>query len=128
MTAERLTVAQERTAEGNRIAADIRSGADRDSRIAIATARSDAAETEAKARLEAAAIYGDSYRANPDLYRLLRSLDTLSQVVGDNTRLILRTDAAPFRAFVEKPADAGPEQKPDPKAAANADIKPDPQP
>ena len=34
---------------------------------------------------------------------LLRSLDTLDTVVGDNTRLILRTDAAPFRVLVDGP-------------------------
>ena len=39
---------------------------------------------------------------------MLRSLDTLENVVGENTRLILRTDAPPFRVFVEGPdADAG---------------------
>jgi membrane protease subunit HflC len=112
MAAERMTVAQERTAEGNRIAAEIRSSAQRDARIAIANAKTEAAGTEAKARLEASAIYGDAYKQNPDLYRLLRSLDTLNQVVGDNTRLILRTDAAPFRAFVEKPFDAEPDPQP----------------
>jgi membrane protease subunit HflC len=37
---------------------------------------------------------------------LLRSLDTLDTVVGANTRLILRTDAAPFRVLVEGPAHA----------------------
>ena len=53
-------------------------------------------------------IYANSYRANPKLYTMLRSLDTLENVVGENTRLILRTDAPPFRVFVEGPdADAG---------------------
>jgi modulator of FtsH protease HflC len=105
MRAERQTVAQQRIAEGTRIASEIRSGADRDARITIANTKVEAAEIDAKARIEAADIYGASYRANPDLYRLLRSLDTLDQVVSDKTRLILRTDSAPFRAFVEKPAE-----------------------
>ncbi len=108
MSAERLTVAQQRKAEGNRQAAQLRSAADRDARIALAEAKTRAAETEAKARLAASDIYSTSYRANPDLYALLRSLDTLNLVVGDNTRLILRTDAAPFRALVEKPGEASP--------------------
>ena len=63
----------------------------------------DAAEIDAKSRLEAADIYGRAYRSAPDLYMLLRSLDTLDTVVGDNTRLILRTDAAPFRVLVDGP-------------------------
>jgi membrane protease subunit HflC len=34
---------------------------------------------------------------------LLRSLDTLGTVVGPSTKLILRTDAAPFRVLVDGP-------------------------
>jgi hypothetical protein len=37
---------------------------------------------------------------------LLRSLDTLDTIVGANTRLILRTDAAPFRVLVDGPPTA----------------------
>ena len=107
MSAERLTVAAQREAEGNRAAAEIRSNADRDARITVAQADAEAAAVEAKSRAEAAEIYGSAYRSDPDLYTLVRSLDTLDTVVGTNTRLILRTDAAPFRAFVEGPADIG---------------------
>lgn len=103
MRAERQTVAAERVAQGERIAAEIRSNADRDARVMVAKARADAAETEARARSNAADIYQRAYASNPTLYSLLRSLDTLDAIVGDNTRLVLRTDAAPFRAFVEGP-------------------------
>ena len=104
MTAERNTVADRVSAEGDRVAAAIHSNADRDARITVADARVEAARIEARSRLQAAAIYGDAYAAAPTLYTLLRSLDTLASMVGSNTRLILRTDAAPFRAFVEGPA------------------------
>lgn len=103
MRAERETVAAERQAEGQRAAAEIASNADRDARVLRAKAKQDAAEVEAKSRLEAAEIYGQAYRSAPDLYKLLRSLDTLDTVVGSNTRLILRTDAAPFRVLVDGP-------------------------
>ena len=103
MRAERETVAAERQAEGQRAAAEIASNADRDARVLRAKASADAAEIDAKSRLEAADIYGRAYRSAPDLYMLLRSLDTLDTVVGDNTRLILRTDAAPFRVLVDGP-------------------------
>jgi membrane protease subunit HflC len=69
----------------------------------VANAKSDAATVDAKARVEAADIYGKAYSDNRDLYTLLRSLDTLNNVVGTNTRLILRTDAAPFRVLVDGP-------------------------
>jgi membrane protease subunit HflC len=118
MRAERETVAAERQAEGQRAAAEITSNADRDSRVLLAKAKAEAADIDAKSRLQAADIYGKAYSTAPDLYTLLRSLDTLGTVVGPNTRLILRTDAAPFKVLVDGPPSAtaapppkSPEQK-----------------
>lgn len=99
MEAERRTVAAERQAEGQRAAAEIASNAERDSRVLIAKAKAEASEIEAKSRLEAANIYGESYNHDPELYTLLRSLDTLDTLFGQNTRVILSTDAAPFRVL-----------------------------
>jgi modulator of FtsH protease HflC len=107
MTADRETLSAERRAEGQRAAAEIRSSAERDARVTVAKAKADAAEIEAKSRLEAAEIYAKAFGENPDLYTLLRSLDTLDTIVGGNVRLILRTDAAPFRMLVEGPFGAG---------------------
>lgn len=103
MKAERDTVAAERSAEGERAASQIQSDANRDSRVLIAQATADAAAVEAKSRITAAEIYKQAYSGDPKLYTLLRSLDTLDRVIGPNTRLILRTDAAPFRVLVEGP-------------------------
>ena len=103
MKAERETIATERTALGKRQAAEIRSAAERDARILQAEASIKAAEIEAKSRVEAAAIYGRAHSGSPQLYTLLRSLDTLGTIVNPETKLILRTDAAPFRALVEGP-------------------------
>lgn len=103
MKAERATVAAERSAEGDRAANEISSNASRDARVLLAKAKADAAEIDAKSRVEAADIYGKAYSDDPGLYTLLRSLDTLDQVINENTRLILRTDAAPFNVLVEGP-------------------------
>jgi membrane protease subunit HflC len=103
MQAERDTVAAEHQAEGERRAAEIVAAATRDSRIAVAKASADAAAIEATARAQAAEIYARTYRSNPNLYETLRSLDTLDALVSQNTRIILRTDAAPFRALVDGP-------------------------
>lgn len=108
MRAERLTAAAQRMAEGQRFAAEIRSNADRDARVTIAGGRAQAADIEAAGRVKASDIYGGAYAGNPGLYTLLRSLDLLDTVVGENTRLILRTDAAPFRSFVEGPVSDAP--------------------
>jgi membrane protease subunit HflC len=103
MKAERETAAAERTAEGLRQAAAIRADADRDAREVVAQAREQAARTEADAQQAAARIYAKAYESDPGLYNTLRSLDALNQVIGRNTSLVLRTDAAPFRVLVEGP-------------------------
>jgi membrane protease subunit HflC len=103
MRAERETVAAERTADGLRKAAEIRADADRDAREVVAVAREQAAKIEAGAQQEAARIYAEAYRADPGLYSTLRSLDTLGKIVGRNTSIVLRTDAAPFRVLVDGP-------------------------
>jgi membrane protease subunit HflC len=107
MRAERETIAAERTATGNRQAAEIRSAAEKDARILQADAKVKAAEIEAESRVAAAAIYGKAYAGSPQLYTMVRSLDTLSAIVTPETKLILRTDAAPFRALVEGPPSVG---------------------
>ncbi|MBB4233252.1 protease modulator HflC [Rhizobium mongolense] len=103
MRAERETIATERTAVGKRQAAEIRSAAERDARVVQADASVKAANIEAQSRVEAARIYGSAYKSAPQLYDLLRSLDTLGSIVNSNTRLVLRTDAAPFRVLVDGP-------------------------
>jgi membrane protease subunit HflC len=103
MRAERETIAAERTAVGNRQAAEIRSGAEKDARVVQADAKVKAAEIESQSRVAAASIYGKAYAGSPQLYNMVRSLDTLSTIVTPETKLILRTDAAPFRSLVEGP-------------------------
>jgi membrane protease subunit HflC len=126
MRAERETVAAERQAEGQRAAAEIASNADRDARVLRAKAKAEAADIDAKSRLQAADIYGQAYNSAPDLYMLLRSLDTLDTVVNANTRLILRTDAAPFRVLVDGPPNASANAGPRVGAAPPATPAPPP--
>lgn len=114
MRAERETIATERAAVGKRQAAEIRSAAERDARVLQADASVKAANIEARSRVEAAEIYGAAYKSAPQLYELLRSLDTLGTIVNANTRLILRTDAAPFRALIDGPPAIAPAGPPSP--------------
>ncbi|HEY6455713.1 MAG TPA: protease modulator HflC [Steroidobacteraceae bacterium] len=107
MRAERETRAAQVTADGLRQAAAIRADADRDAREIVAQAREQAAHTEADAQQAAARIYAKAYQGDPGLYSTLRSLDSLSQILGRNSSLILRTDAAPFRVLVDGPAGGG---------------------
>ncbi|MGH8256040.1 MAG: protease modulator HflC, partial [Steroidobacteraceae bacterium] len=120
MKAERETVAAAVTAEGLQKAAGIRADADRDARVVVAQAREKAAGIQADAEQSAAMIYAKAYRRDPSLYTTLRSLDTIDQLVGRNTSLILRTDAAPFKVLVDGPAALGPLT---PSAASTRDRK-----
>jgi membrane protease subunit HflC len=103
MSAERMTAAEEKRAAGRKLAEEIRQGADRERRIVVASAEEEASKIEAAARSEASAIYGKAHAADPTLYAFLRGLDALDQVIKGDTRIVLRTDAAPFRALVELP-------------------------
>jgi membrane protease subunit HflC len=103
MRAERETVAAERTAEGMREAAAIRSDAERDARITAADALQQTAEIDAASRRQAGQIQARAYDIDPGLYSLVRSLDTLGRTVGPRTRLVLRADAAPFSVLVGGP-------------------------
>ena len=122
MRSERETVAAERTAEGLRAAAQIRSDASRDARITIARARTEAAEIEADSRRAAADINARAYTSDPKLYLLLRSLDTLQTIVGANTRLVLLTDAPPFNVLTDGTATPAPPAEP-PHAPAALSAK-----
>jgi len=104
MKSERDTAAAQRSAEGQRQAAQIVSEAERDARIAVAGAKAEAAGIEADAQTQSTAIYQKAYTTDPKLYTMLRSFDTMDAAVGPGTRIILRTDAAPFRMLVDGPA------------------------
>ncbi|HVY16914.1 MAG TPA: protease modulator HflC [Rhodopila sp.] len=114
MRTERETVAAQRTAEGLRKASAIRSDAARDAKLIAAKADEQVAEIEAQGREKAAAIHAKAYVLDPQLYTMLRSLDTLGAIVGPKTRVILRTDSEPFKALVQALPAAGTAAAPTP--------------
>jgi len=112
MKAERDTVAAQRSAEGQRQASQIVSEAERDARITLASAKAEAASIEADAQTKSTAIYQQAYATDPKLYTILRSFDTMDAAVGPGTRIVLRTDAAPFRMLVDGPTPGAGTKKP----------------
>lgn len=112
MKAERDTAAAQRSAEGQRQSAQIVSEAERDARITLASAKAEAAGIEGEAQAKSTAIYQQAYATDPKLYTLLRSFDTMDAAVGPGTRIVLRTDAAPFRVLVDGPASGSGSRKP----------------
>jgi membrane protease subunit HflC len=107
MSAERETVAAARTADGLRRAAQIQADADRDGREVVANAQQQASRIQADAEVSAANIYAKAYKGDPGLYNTLRSLDSAGKVIGPNTTVVLRTDAAPFKILSDGAAARG---------------------
>ena len=105
MRAERDTIATERTR--NRQAPGRRNPLRRRARCANHPGRCDGQGGADRSRIARAVgrHLRRAYAGAPQLYKLLRSLDTLGTLVNPGTRLILRTDAAPFRALVDGPPD-----------------------
>ena len=103
MRAERQQFAARYRAEGEREAVRIRSETDVEAAKIRASAAEEAARVRGEAEAEAARIYAEAHSAEPELYRFLRSLESIEQMVGDDTTLILRTDAAPFDVLEERP-------------------------
>ncbi len=102
MRAERRQYAARYEAEGAEEAARIRSETD----LEAARIRSEGAEAAAtirgEAEAEAARIYAEAHRTDPELYRFLRSMEALDDVVGSDTTVILRTDSPPFRLLTSE--------------------------
>ena len=97
MRAERKQYAARFKAEGSQKAAEIRSQTDVEVAEIKAKATEEAAKIRGDAETQAAKIYAEAYRRDPELYRFVRSLDTLEDVLGTKSSVILRTDAEPFR-------------------------------
>ena len=101
MRAERKQYAARFKAEGSQKAAEIRSKTDVEVAEIKAKAIEEAAKIRGDAEAKAAKIYAEAYQKDPDLYRFVRSLDTLEDVLGTKSSVILRTDAEPFRLLRE---------------------------
>jgi membrane protease subunit HflC len=96
MRTERRQFAARYRAEGEREASAIRSQTDLEAAKVRAEGQQKAAQIRARAEGQAARIYAEAQRQDPELYRFLRSLESLKALLGRRSTVILRTDAAPF--------------------------------
>jgi membrane protease subunit HflC len=102
MRAERRQYAARYEAEGAEAAAQIRSQTDLEAARIRADGTEEAAKIRGEAEAEAARIYAEAHRTDPDLYRFMRSIEALEDVVGKDTTVILRTDSPPFRLLTSE--------------------------
>ena len=79
----------------------IRARADRQAAEILAESERTAAQVLAIAEEEAARVYAETYRTDPELYRLLRNLEANRALLGEDTTVILDSDSSLFRALIE---------------------------
>jgi membrane protease subunit HflC len=92
-------IAKGNRANGEKIAQEIRSAADRDQSIILATAQQKAQEIRGQGEAESIEILGVSLGKNPDFYGFYRTMQTYRETLGEGTTLVLTTDNDLFRFF-----------------------------
>ena len=102
MRAERKKYAVEFRAQGEEVSTGIRSTTDTEVAMIQAKMTEEVSKIRGEAEAESARIYAEAHSKDPDLYRFIRSLETLEEVIGPKSTLILRTDAAPFDVLVDE--------------------------
>ena len=96
MRAERKTEAANYQIAAEQNAREKRSQTDLEVASLEASALEDSEKIRGNAEAQAAKIYAEAYGQDPDLYRFIRSLDSLDEVIGSRSTVILRTDSEPF--------------------------------
>ncbi|MEM9381129.1 MAG: protease modulator HflC [Planctomycetota bacterium] len=96
MRAERAKVAAGLRAKGERDAEVLRSKTDLEVAEILSAARETDARVRGEADAQAAQVYASAHGAAPDLFRMIRQLQSLEKIMGPDATLILRTDKAPF--------------------------------
>ncbi|MEM7168604.1 MAG: SPFH domain-containing protein [Pseudomonadota bacterium] len=103
MIKEREVQAERILAIGKAEAGRIRSQTESEARSIKAKAEEESASIQAAAIEESNRIYADAHREDPELYRFKRSLDSLANIVGNQTRIVIQADTAPFEAITKRP-------------------------
>ncbi len=108
MRAERKRIANAYRSEGEEQATTIRARADRQAAEILAEADQEAARIDAEAEAAAAPLYAEAYRADPEFYRYLRSLDALEEVLGSGSEssaavLVLDSESEIFQPLTRSP-------------------------
>lgn len=93
MRAERNAVAREHRSQGREQAEIIRANVDRKVAVMIADAERKAKEVKGQGDAEAAKIYADTYKKNPELFSFLRSMEAYkNSFKGSNNFMVLSAD------------------------------------
>ena len=102
MRAERTKEAVKHTAEGEEEATKIRANTDREAKELLAEAYKEAEEIKGEGDREALKIYADAYSEDPEFFKFVKSLQVYSQIMDENTTLVLSTDSELFEYLNSK--------------------------
>jgi membrane protease subunit HflC len=97
MISERKRIAAEKRSLGEGQKARILGTVDRQLKEITSTANREALGIKGKADAEATKIYGDAYNQDPDFYAFLKTLESYSSIIGENTSLVLSSDSDLYR-------------------------------
>lgn len=98
MRAERTAVAREHRSQGREQAEILRADIDRKVTVMIADAESHARQLRGEGDAEAASIYAESYKKDPEFFNFVRSMEAYRKsFAGGNDLLVLKPDSEFFR-------------------------------
>ncbi len=92
MISERQRIAERFRSEGAGEAARISGTKERELKQITSKAFREAEEIRGKADAKAADVYAAAYNRDPEFYRFLRTMETLTHTLDQNTSLVLSTD------------------------------------
>lgn len=101
MQAERARIATKYRSQGAEEALKIEAETEMERRRLLAKARREAKVTLGKGEAKAIRIYGEAYKADPEFYRFLRTLEAYEKLIDEDTTIILRSDSEPWRLLNE---------------------------
>ena len=93
MISERKRIAAEKRSLGEGQKARILGTVDRQLKEITSSANRDAMQIKGKADAEATKLYGEAYSQDPEFYAFLKTLESYSTIIGDNTSLVLSSDS-----------------------------------
>jgi len=93
MISERKRIAAEKRSLGEGQKARILGTVDRQLKEITSSANRDAMQIKGKADAEATKLYGQAYSQDPEFYAFLKTLESYSTIIGNNTSVVLSSDS-----------------------------------
>jgi membrane protease subunit HflC len=93
MRAERGRIAMQYRSEGEESAIEIRADADKQRQEIMAEAYKEAEAIKGDGDAQAARIYADAFKTDPDFYKFMRTLDSYGKFLDEKTTVILSSDS-----------------------------------